>query len=136
MNTQDNVYFKQAHRLGSVQAYVPYAPTNGAPAGFTARPYGRPAPTAAADDAMLAISIVGLCLTFALGLPVGLFTGPAALKRAKRVEHLVNVGHRPMSDRSNVTGARICAWISIVLSVPLLLMWLGMFLIIAMAFAG
>jgi hypothetical protein len=127
VTSQDNIYFKQA--------YVPYAPT-GAPAGFATRPCGAPAAHAAADDAMLPIAIVGLCLTVMFGLPVGLFTGPAALKRANRIEHLVSVGRRPTSDRGSATGARICAWASIIISVPLLLVWLGLFLIVAMAFAG
>ena len=127
MNSADNVYYRQAQ--AAPQAYVPYRPAN-------PQPYGRPAPAAAADDGMLVLAIVGLCVTVMLGVPVGLFTGPMALKRARRIEHLVNVGHRPLSDRSNVTGTRISAWISIAWSVPLLLAWLGMFLLIAMAFGG
>ena len=123
MNTQDNVYLKQP--------YIPYAPTNGG-----TRPYGRPVPVATADTAMLPIAIVGMCVTFMLGLPVGLFTGPAALKRANRLEHQVNIGRRPNADRGSITGARICAWVSIGLSIPLLLMWLGMFVIIAAAFSA
>jgi hypothetical protein len=125
---QDNVYFKQA--------YIPYAPTGNMPAAFTASPYGHLAPHAAIDGVMLPVSIVGLSLTVLVGLPIGLFTAPAALKRANQVEHLMNIGRRPASDRGNVTAARVCAWISLLISIPLLLMWLGMILVIAMAFAG
>lgn len=107
----DNVYMK------APQAYVPYAPGN-------QTPYGRQQHTLVRkDDTMLVISIVGLAVTLLLGMPVGVFTGPNALKRANRVEHFVRVGKRPPTDLSTVTGARVCAWISIAISIPLILIW-------------
>jgi hypothetical protein len=119
--TADNVYYKHWPKT-----YVPYAPN--APL----KPYAH----AAADEAMLPLAVVGLCVTVLLGLPIGLFTGPAALKRANRLEELVNTGERPISDRGNISGARVCAWISIALSIPLMLMWLGMIGLIVAAVAA
>lgn len=110
----DNVYMKTPP---GPQAYIPYSPP-------IQKNYGGPCVSfVARDTAMVPLAIVGLALTFALGLPVGLFTGPSSLRRAKRIEGLVQDGRRPRSDLSEVTTARVCAWIGIVLSVPLLLMW-------------
>ena len=110
----DNVYMKTPP---GPQAYIPYSPP-------VQKTYGGPCFSfVAKDTAMTPLAIVGLALTFALGLPVGLFTGPSSLKRAKRVEALVQAGRRPRSDLSEVTTARVCAWIGIVLSVPILLAW-------------
>jgi hypothetical protein len=119
--TADNVYYKHWPKT-----YIPYAPNE------PLKPYSH----AAADDTMLPLAIAGLCVTVVLGLPVGVFTGPAALKRASRLEQLVNTGERPASDRGNITGARVCAWISIGLSIPLLLMWLSVIGLFALALAG
>lgn len=121
----DNVYMKQP----GPQAYVPYAPAN-------QKSYARPQCSVARDTTMVPVSIVGLALTFALGLPIGLFTGPSSLKRAARVGELVRTGRRPRTDLSDVTTTRVCAWIGIVLSVPLLLMWLLVLVGILMMFAG
>jgi hypothetical protein len=110
----DNIYYKHAP-----QAYVPYAAT-GAPAGFAPSH-----PQAAADDTMLAITIAGMCLIVLFALPAGFVTGPWALKRAGRVEELVAKGHRPASDRGNVTITRTLAWISLALSGAIALAWLG-----------
>jgi hypothetical protein len=119
----DNLYYKQ-----TPQGYVPYAPAN------PVQPYGRAHPQLiAGDDAMLTYAIVGLAITIVTGLPVGLFTGPAALGRANRLEQHVRAGRRPPTDRSNITAARICAWISIVwstLSVLVIALMLGLMLMV------
>lgn len=123
----DNLYYKQAPGQ-TPQGYVPYAPVN------PAQPYGRPQPQfVAGDDAMLTYAIVGLAITLLTGLPVGLFTGPAALGRANRLEQHVRAGRRPPTDRSNITAARICAWISIVwgaLSMLMIALILGLMLMV------
>jgi hypothetical protein len=102
------------------QPYVPYS----APG---LKPYGdRPrARYVAPDNAMLAIAVSGLVGTLVAGLPVGLVMGPMALSRAGRVEQLMRTGKRPASDRSTVSGARICAWLSIVFSIPLMVVWIA-----------
>ena len=123
----DNVYMKNPP-----EAYVPYAPVNP-----PANPYGRPRPTGVApDSSMVATAIIGMALTIALGIPVGVFTGPNVLKRAKKVEHFVNIGKRPRTDLSNVTTSRVCAWIGIVLSVPLIILWSFVLVAILFVFAG
>ena len=110
----DNVYMKNPP-----EAYVPYAPVNP-----PASAYGHTRPAGVApDSSMVATAIIGMALTIALGIPVGVFTGPNVLKRAKKVEHFVNIGKRPRTDLSNVTTTRVCAWIGIVLSVPLIILW-------------
>jgi len=124
----DNLYYKQAHPQ-SPHAYVPYAPAN------PVQPYGRPQPQfVAGDDAMLTYAIVGLAVTLLTGLPLGLFTGPAALGRANRLEQHVRAGRRPPTDRSNITAARVCAWISIVwgaLTMLVIALMLGLVLMVA-----
>ena len=125
----DNVYMKLPQSNGP-QAYVPYAPAS-------RKTYGGPCLSfVARDTTMVPMSIVGMALTFALGLPIGLFTGPSSLKRAQRVDELVRTGRRPRTDLSDVTTTRVCAWIGIVLSVPLLLMWLLVLVGVLMVLAG
>ncbi|MCB9933715.1 MAG: hypothetical protein H6841_09885 [Planctomycetes bacterium] len=122
----DNVYYRQVQQP---QAYVPYAPVN------PVQPYGRPRPQyAPGDDTMMTLAIVGLVVTVMIGIPVGLFTGPAALTRANRLEHQLNTGRRPQTDRSQITAVRICAWISIVWGGLIALVWafvLAMLLMLA-----
>ncbi|MBZ0137875.1 MAG: hypothetical protein K8I27_16060 [Planctomycetes bacterium] len=125
VETGDNVYMKVPP-----SAYIPYASSytpNGAPV--------CPRPAAIApDDGMVPLAIVGMVLTVMLGIPVGLFTGPSALTRAKRVEHFISTGKRPPTDSTNVTTTRVCAWIGIAWSIPLILIWafvLGMLVLVA-----
>jgi len=120
----DNTYYKHVQ---PPQAYVPYSAPN-------AKSYA-PA-QAPADEAMLPIAIIGLCVTVMFGLPVGIVTGPIALRRAQQVDTHIRDGRRPMGDRGNVTGTRICAWLGIGWSALLLLVWLGMIALIGVALAA
>ena len=114
----DNVYYKQA--ATPPQAYVPYAPVQ--PLRTFTPPEQRYAPT---DNTMMVLAIVGLVVTVMVGLPVGIFTGPAALKRASALEHQVNIGRRPISDRSMISSARVTGWISLVWSAVIVVIWLA-----------
>ncbi|MCB9893242.1 MAG: hypothetical protein H6839_02185 [Planctomycetes bacterium] len=113
----DNVYYKNA----APQAYVPYAPQN------PARPYTVRHQYVAPDNSMMTLALVGLIVTTFLGIPLGLFTGPSALKRADRVQELIRNGRRPQTDSSTISSVRILSWISIVWSIPLLLIWVAVF---------
>lgn len=97
--------------------YVPYAAPGLKPYGRQARKY------APADGAMLVIAVCGLAATVCVGVPAGIVMGPMALKRANRVDELMRTGKRPPSDRGTVTGTRVCAWLAIVVSVPLVVIW-------------
>ena len=107
-----------ASRATPPQAYVPYASP------VPSRPYGDRPQYAPADASMMTTAIIGLVLTTLVGIPVGIWTGPTTLKRAKRVEHLMRTGRRPRSDESTITGTRVAAWLSIAWSIPLIAMWL------------
>lgn len=112
----DNTYYKHVQ---PPQAYVPYSPA-GAPGGL------KPShPQAMADDTMLGIAVAGLCAILVLALPVGLITGPWALKRARRAEELVAKGHRPGTDSTGISATRVLAWISLALSGAITVAWLG-----------
>ena len=122
----DNVYMKSPP-----EAYVPYAPANP-----PATPYGKQRPAAVArDDKMVPLAIIGMALTIVFGIPVGVFTGPSALKRAKKVDYFIEIGKRPRGDATDVSTARVCAWIGIVWSIPLIIIWsfvlVGMLFLIA-----
>jgi hypothetical protein len=108
------------------QAYVPY----GSPA---PRPYGRQR-FAPADNSMMTLAIVGVVITVVMGLPLGIVTGPMALKRAAQNEQLIRTGRRPRSDESTATTTRVLAWLSIAWSIPLIAAYLlVLFLLLAVA---
>ena len=102
------------------QAYVPYSSPMPAPS----QPYGRRPGYAPADTSMTTMSIIGLALTVVMGIPVGIVTGPMALKRAARIEQLMRTGRRPRTDESSVTSVRVTAWLSIAWSIPLICIYL------------
>ncbi|MCA8914191.1 MAG: hypothetical protein KDB90_02175 [Planctomycetes bacterium] len=124
----DNVYYKNAPQQAP-QAYVPYAPQN------PVRPYGARPHYVPADNSMMTLALVGLIVTTFVGIPLGLFTGPSALKRADRVQELIRNGRRPQTDSSTITSVRILSWISIVWSIPLLLVWVALFGLIFLSLA-
>lgn len=112
-----------AQRANPPQAYVPYASP-------TPRSYAERPAYAAPDKSMQTVAIVGLILTTVAGIPVGIVTGPMALKRAKIVEEQMRNGRRPRTDESTITGTRVAAWLSIAWAVPLALGYLLAFLLL------
>ncbi|MCA8910656.1 MAG: hypothetical protein KDB82_03040 [Planctomycetes bacterium] len=116
----------EAPRPAMAPAYVPYSSPMPAPS----QPYGRRAGFAPADTGMATMSIIGLALTIVMGIPVGIVTGPMALKRAARIEQLMRTGRRPRSDESSVTSVRVTAWLSIAWSIPLI----GIYLLVLVMF--
>lgn len=86
-------------------------------------PAGAGLPPANPDTGMLNLAVIGLVVLLVTGLPVSLFVGPRALRRAKTVEDLVKRYRRPDSDLSTVRSTRIVAWISIILGIPCMIAW-------------
>lgn len=85
-------------------------------------------PPANPDTGMQNLALVGLVVLLVTGLPVSLFTGPKALRRARVIEDLVRRNRRPATDLGTVSTTRVLAWISIILGIPCMIAWTIIFI--------
>lgn len=85
------------------------------------------------NQSAVALAAVGLILVLFTALPAGLITGPMALLRVREYERGVAQGRYSPAEQSNFTAARVMAWLSILFSLPWLL--LGLFVLFVLCLA-
>ena len=107
--------------------YTHYVPLSSPPA-TTPKPHAF-APT---DHTAVVIAGAGLAAVIMTWLPVGLITAPAAFSKIRAFENGMAQGRFDPRDHAHFRAARIMAWVSVVLSLPSVLLG-ALFLALALA---
>src|SRR5262245_50234235 len=106
-------------------SYTPGRPQAGSaapkPATGASKPAARRVPFSPADLSAVVIAGAGLAIVLTSMLPAGLITAPITFAKCRRFEQGVAQGRYNPNDRAHFTAARVMAWISLVLSLPSLL---------------
>ncbi|CAG0934346.1 hypothetical protein PLCT1_02696 [Planctomycetaceae bacterium] len=110
----------------------PYQYTHYIPLGSQPAVAPKPRQFAPTDHSAVAISGAGLAIVITTWLPVGLITAPIAFARIRAFEAGVAEGRFNPVDQCHFNAARVMAWISVVLSLPSVLLG-ALFLALALA---
>jgi hypothetical protein len=113
-------------------AMQPYQYTQYVPHGIQPAIAPRQRVFAPTDHSAVVVSGAGLALVITTWLPLGLITAPIAFSKIRAFEAGVAQGQFNPNDAGHFQAARIMAWISLVLSLPSVLLG-ALFLALALA---
>jgi hypothetical protein len=107
--------------------YTNYVPQN-------AQPVCAPKPRtfAPTDHSAVVVAATGLAVVLTTWLPIGLITAPISFSKIREFEAGMAAGRFSPNDHSHFRAARIMAWISLLLSLPSVLLG-ALFLLLALA---
>ncbi len=110
----------------------PYQYTHYVPHGPQPQSAPKPRQFVPTDHSAVVVSAAGLAIVLTTWLPLGLITAPIAFAKIRAFEEGMAAGRFNPVDHSHFRAARIMAWISLVFSLPSVLLG-ALFLALALA---